>query len=216
MAIRVILVDDHAIVIEGLRAVLKNTASDILVVGEASNGNQALKMALTIPADIFVLDITMPGLNGLETMERLIHKDKKAKAIILSMHDDAATIRKAFSAGARGYLVKESAPEDIVKALRTVYKGQYYLSPSVTNVELSDMISAASGELEMRNTGLTSKERELIQMIAEGLGNKQIAYKLKISINTVKVHRHNISLKLNIHKQTDLVRYAIKEGIAKA
>ncbi len=215
MAIRVILVDDHAIVIEGLRAVLKNTASDILVVGEASNGNQALKMALTIPADIFVLDITMPGLNGLETMERLIHKDKKAKAIILSMHDDAATIRKAFSAGARGYLVKESAPEDIVKALRTVYKGQYYLSPSVTNVELSDMISAASGELEMRNTGLTSKERELIQMIAEGLGNKQIAYKLKISINTVKVHRHNISLKLNIHKQTDLVRYAIKEGIVK-
>ena len=215
MPIKIIIADDHALVIEGIRAVLGKTAWDILIVGEASCGASALKMAQKAPADIYVIDITMPGLNGLETMERLLRKDKKAKTIILSMHDDAATIRKAFSAGARGYLVKESAAEDIVKALRTVYKGQYYLSPAIHNVEMSEMIAASSGDLKMQNTGLTSKEKELIQLIAEGSGNKQIAYKLKISINTVKVHRHNISLKLNIHKQTDLVRYAIKEGIVK-
>lgn len=194
---------------------LKKTAADILVVGEASNGNQTLKIAQNASTDIYVLDITMPGLNGLETMARLLRKDKRAKIIILSMHDDRSTIKKAFQAGAWGYLVKETASENVVQALRTVHRGQYYLSPSVTNVEMSDMIAASCGNLEMQNTDLTSKEKEIIQLIAEGSGNKQIAYNLKISINTVKVHRHNISLKLNIHKQTDLVRYAIKEGIVK-
>ena len=216
MPIRVLIADDHSIVIEGLKAVLKETAADILVVGKAANGNQALKMAREIPADIYVLDITMPYLNGLETMTRLLRINKKAKIIILSMHDDAPTIRKAFQAGAWGYLVKESATEDIVRALHTVYRGQYYLSPSVTDVDMADMINVSSGNLEMQKTDLTSKEREIIQLIAEGSGNKQIAYNLKISINTVKVHRHNIALKLNVHKQTDLVRYAIKEGIVKA
>lgn len=215
MPIKVILADDHAIVIEGLKAVLGKTAKDILIVGEAFNGNQALKMAQKTPADIYVFDITMPGLNGLETMTRLLRKDKKAKIIILSMHDDSATIKKAFQAGAWGYLVKESATEDVVRALRTVHRGQYYLSPSVHNVEMANMINAASGNLVMRKTDLTSKEREIIQLIAEGSGNKQIAYNLKISLNTVKVHRQNIALKLDIHKQTDLVRYAIKEGIVK-
>jgi DNA-binding NarL/FixJ family response regulator len=131
------------------------------------------------------------------------------------MHDDSPTIQKAFQAGAWGYLVKESATNDIVQALRTVHRGQYYLSPTVHDVEMTDMIGAASGNLKIQNTSLTSKEREIIQLIAEGSGNKQIAYNLKISINTVKAHRHNIALKLNVHKQTDLVRYAIKEGIAK-
>jgi len=215
MPIKVIIADDHAIVIEGLKAVLKKTAGDILIVGEAANGNQALKLAQKTPADIYVLDITMPGLNGLETMARLLRKNKKAKIIILSMHGDSPTITKAFQAGAWGYLVKESATEDIVRALRTVHRGQYYLSPSMANVEMADMINAASGNLALRKTDLTSKEREIIQLIAEGLGNKQIAYNLKISLNTVKVHRHNIALKLNVHKQTDLVRYAIKEGIVK-
>ncbi len=215
MSIKIIIADDHSIVIEGLKAVLKQTAADILVVGDASNGNQVLKIAKETPADIYVLDITMPGLNGLETMARLLRKDKKAKIIILSMHDDTPTITKAFQSGAWGYLVKEGASADIVRALRTVYRGQYYLSPSVRNVEMADMIAASSGNLKIYNTGITSREKEIIQLIAEGSGNKQIAYNLKISINTVKVHRQNIALKLNIHKQTDLVRYAIKEGIVK-
>ncbi len=214
MPIKIIIVDDHALVIEGLKAVLKKTAADILVVGEAFSGNQALKIAQKRTADIYVLDITLPGLNGLETMARLIRKDNKAKVIILSMHDDASTIKKAFQTGAFGYLVKESVTEDIVRALRTVYKGQYYLSPSVHHVELADII-ATSCNLKTHHNDLTSKEKEIIQLIAEGSGNKQISHDLKISINTVKVHRHNIALKLNIHKQTDLVRYAIKEKIVR-
>lgn len=215
MPIRIILADDHSIVREGLKAVLKTTATDILVVGEASDGNQALRMAQKTPADIYVFDITMPGLNGIEAMSRLLHRDKNAKIIILSMHADNPTITKAFQAGAWGYLIKESAAEDIVRALRTVHRGQYYLSPSVHNVEMTDMINASSNNLKMLNTGLTSKEREIIQRISEGSGNKQIAYNLGISLNTVKVHRHNIALKLDIHKQTDLVRYAIKEGLVR-
>ena len=212
--IRVIIADDHAIVREGLKAVLHKTADDILVVGEACDGNQALKIARQTPADIYVLDITMPSLNGLETTARLLRKDKKAKVIILSMHDDRPTIEKALRAGARGYLIKASAAEDIARALRAVHRGQYYLSPSVSDA-IATPIDASDGYSEMPADGhLTSKEREIIQMIAEGLGNKQVAYKLKISPHTVHVHRHNIALKLDIHKQTDLVRYAIKEGLA--
>ena len=129
MPIKIILADDHSIVREGLKSVLKMTAPDIVVVGEASDGNQALELARKTPADIYVLDITMPSLNGLETMARLLRKNKKAKVIILSMHDDRPTIEKALRVGARGYLIKESAAENIVRALREVHGGRYYLSP---------------------------------------------------------------------------------------
>ncbi len=215
MPIKIILADDHSIVREGLKAVLVKTAPDIIVVGEAFNGNQALELAKKTPADIYVLDITMPFLNGLEVMVRLLRKNKKAKIIILSMHDDRPTIEKALRAGARGYLIKESAAEDLVCALRMVYNGRYYLSPSVSGVEIDDILDAPFDKLKKQGSSLTSREREIIQLIAEGLGDKQIAYKFKISGNTVHVHRHNIALKLDIHKQTDLVRYAVKEGIAK-
>jgi len=211
-AIRLIIADDHSIVREGIKAVLM-MADDILVAGEASSGNQALRIARKTSVDIYVLDLAMPSLNGLEVMARLLQKDKKAKIIILSMHDDRPTIEKAFHAGARGYLGKETATEHIVRAVRTVYRGRSYLSPSVSGVEMDEMIDAASGKLRQPRPGLTSREREIIQMVAEGSGNKQIAYKLQITLNTVHVHRHNIALKLDIHKQTDLVRYAVKERI---
>ncbi|MBI5242763.1 MAG: response regulator transcription factor [Elusimicrobia bacterium] len=211
--IRVLLADDHSVVREGIKAVLKKTAADILVVAEASNGTAALDLARRTEADIYVLDISMPSLNGLETMARLLHRDKKTKVIMLSMHDDRPTIEKALRAGARGYVIKESAAEDIAPALRAVHRGQRYLSPSASSVELADLIDASSGDLPMPSAGLTSKEREIIQLIAEGLGNKQVARKLGITENTVHVHRHNIAVKLDIHKQTDLVRYAVKERI---
>jgi len=198
---------------EGIKAVLKATAADILVVGEAANGIKVLEMARRTPADIYVLDITMPSLNGLETMARLLRKDKKAKVIMLSMHDDRPTIEKALRAGARGYVIKESAIEDIAAALRAVYRGRRYLSPSTASVELADIIDAPSGDLRQPSAVLTSKEREIIQLIAEGFGNKQVARKLNITENTVHVHRHNIAIKLDIHKQTDLVRYAVKEKL---
>lgn len=215
MPIKIILADDHSVVREGLKAVLKKTAPDVVVAGEASNGNQALELAKKTPVDIHVLDITMPFLNGLEAMARLLRRDKKAKIIILSMHDDRPTIEKALRAGARGYIIKESAAEEIVRAVRAVYNGRHYLSPSVSGVEIADILDAPFDKLKQQSSALTSREKEIIQQIAEGLGEKQIAYKFRISRNTVHVHRHNISLKLDIHKQTDLVRYAVKEGIAK-
>lgn len=211
--IRVLLADDHSVVREGISAVLKKRAPDILVVGEAANGTAALELARRTQADVYVLDISMPSLNGLDVMARLLHKDLKAKVVILSMHDDRPTIEKALRAGARGYVIKESAAEDIVSALRAVHRGGRYLSPSASSVELSDIVDASSGEMQLPAAGLTQREREIIQLIAEGLGQKQVARRLGITENTVHVHRHNIALKLNIHKQTDLVRYAVQERI---
>ncbi|OIO01791.1 MAG: hypothetical protein AUJ51_07725 [Elusimicrobia bacterium CG1_02_56_21] len=214
--IRVIIADDHPLVIEGLKAVLKKTAPDIVVCGEAGDGLGALALARRCPADIYVLDISMPGLNGLEAMARLLIKDAKARVIMLSMHDDKPTIEKALRAGAKGYLVKESAAEEIARALRTVHRGQRYLSPSV-----SAMLEAAwpgrprKGAKDRDWSRLTGKETEIVRLIALGLGNKQIASRLSISGSTVSVHRRNISRKLDIHKQTDLVRYAIREGLSR-
>ena len=215
MPIKVIVADDHAVVREGIKALLGQNPDDILVIGEAATGKELLAIAQRTPADVYVLDIAMPYLNGLETTARLLRKDKKAKIIMLSMYDDKATIEKALQAGARGYLIKESASEDIARAVHEVYRGKYYLSPSIAITNLLSESSEKSRMPKSRSERLTSREIEIIQLIAEGWGNKQIAYKLKISANTVHVHRHNIAVKLDIHKQTDLLRYAIKEGIVR-
>jgi len=214
--IKVLLADDHALVIEGIKAVLEKKAPDIQVIGEAANGNQVLELAKKTPVDVYVLDISMPMLNGLETAARLLRKDKKRKIIILSMYDDRATIEKALRVGVRGYLIKESVTEDIARAVYAVHRGNSYLSPSISDSLINNMLDESRKTPKMSSPGgLTSREMEIIQLIAEGWGNKQIAYKLKISKNTVHVHRHNIAVKLDIHKQTELVRYAIKAGIIK-
>ena len=214
--IRVLLADDHSVVLEGLKAVLKKTAPDIVVSGEARDGRRALALARQAPADVYVFDISMPVLNGLEAMSLLLRSDACARVIMLSMHDDRPTIEKALRAGARGYLVKESAAGEIAEALRVVHRGECYLSPSV-----SALLQAAStgSPRKPRSAGdwssLTPKETEIVRLIAAGLGNKQIAARLSITCSTVQVHRRNINRKLDIHKQTDLVRYAIREGLSK-
>lgn len=214
--IRVFLADDHTVVLEGLKAVLKKTAPDIRVCGEARDGRRALALARRSPADVYVFDISMPVLNGMEAMARLLLEDAGARVIMLSMHDDRPTVEKALRAGAKGYLVKESAAEEIACALRVVHSGQCYLSPSISALlENAGASSSRARARKARNFGLTGKETDVVRLIAEGLGNKQIAAKLSISDSTVHVHRRNISRKLDIHKQTDLVRYAIREGLAK-
>lgn len=214
--IRVHIADDHAVVIEGLKAVLKRTAPDITVSGEARDGRKALALARQSPADVYVFDISMPVLNGLEAMERLLVADGAAKVIMLSMHDDRPTIEKALRAGARGYLVKESAAGEIVRALRMVHRGDCYLSPAVSALlEAPSLRSPRKRAKTCEWSLLTGKETDVVRLIADGLGNKQIAAKLSISCSTVQVHRRNISRKLDIHKQTDLVRYAIREGLSR-
>jgi two-component system NarL family response regulator len=158
----------------------------------------------------------MPVLNGLEAMELLLRRNSSARVIMLSMHDDLATVQKAMTAGAKGYLVKESAAGEIARALRVVHRGKSYSSPSVSALLAS--AAADAGRSPSKRTEsplLTAKETDIVRLIAEGLGNKQIAARLSISGSTVHVHRRNISRKLDIHKQTDLVRYAIREGLSK-
>ena len=149
-------------------------------------------------------------------MSQLLLEDGEVRVIMLSMHDDKATVEKALRAGAKGYLVKESAVEEIARALRVVHRGQRYLSPSVAALlETADVRSPRAGPQKYKISALTVKETDIVRLIAEGQGNKQIAVMLSVSRSTVHVHRRNIARKLNIHKQTDLVRYAIREGLAK-
>lgn len=206
--IRIHIADDHPIVVEGLKAVLQRTAPDIAVTGEARDGRAALELASRAPADIYVYDISMPRPNGLEAMAELLRRDSGARVIVLSMHDDRQTVERALQAGARGYLVKESAAEEIVRALRAVWGGSRYVSPSLGVVTAGKRSGGPASEL-------TGKEKEVVRLLAAGLTNKEVAAALKISPHTVHVHRRNISVKLDIHKQTELVRYAIRVGLAK-
>lgn len=213
MPIKVIIADDHALVREGLKLLLAKSARDIVVTGEAADGRAFLELARKKPADVYLLDIAMPGLNGIEAAARLLRHDRTAKIIFLSMYDDKPTLEKAVKAGAKGYLLKECAGDEVARAVREVHRGGHHLSgplhgPVLETLKERTREPSASG-------ALTSKEREIVQLVAEGLANKQIARELKISANTVHAHRNNIALKLNIHKQADLVRYAIKEKIAK-
>lgn len=202
------IADDHPIVVEGLKAVLERTAPDIAVTGEARDGRAALALARRSPADIYVYDISMPRPNGLEAMGELLRRDPGARIIILSMHDDRQTVERALRAGASGYLVKESAAEEIVRALRAVWGGSRFVSPSLGPV-------SAARRKGKQPSELTGKEKEVVRLLAAGLTNKEVAAALKISPHTVHVHRRNISIKLDIHKQTGLVRYAIREGLAR-
>ena len=216
MPIKVIIADDHHLVLEGLRLLLEKHARDIVITGEAADGRKFLELARRKPADVYLLDIAMPGLNGIDAAARLLRADRTAKIIFLSMYDDKPTVEKAMKTGAKGYLLKECAADEVVKAVHAVHRGGHYFSAALhgfmaENLQDARRASATSGG----PAPLTSKEREIVQLVAEGLANKQIARELKISANTVHAHRNNIAHKLNIHKQADLVRYAIKEKIAR-
>jgi len=215
MAIRVILADSHPLMLEGIKAVFEKKAGDITVAGAAVDGKGLLQLARKKPADVYILDIAMPYLNGIETAARLFRWNKKAKVIFLSMHNDKSTAEKALKTGARGYLLKEDPADEVIKAVHEVFRGGYYISAPLAEL-LAEKMSADtrnSARPDSRDR-LTSKEREIVQLIAEGMPNKQIARELRISENTVHAHRNNIARKLDIHKQTDLVRYALKENIA--
>jgi DNA-binding NarL/FixJ family response regulator len=153
----------------------------------------------------------MPILNGIETTHRLVNKNPQSKVIILSMHDDRTFVVKALQSGARGYILKESATEEIVFGINEVYMGRYYLTPKIASYLVEDFLDREHGAHHMAE--LSSRERGILQLLAEGFNNKEIADKLSLSLNTVHVHRNNIMKKLNIHRHADLIRYALKEGM---
>jgi len=219
MRIRVFLADDHPVVREGLHFAIEAKSNDIQVVGEASDGLTALETAGNHSVDVYVLDISMPVLNGIETTQRLIKKNPQSKVIILSVHDSRSIVEKAFLSGVHGYLLKESATTEVIEAIREVSKGRYFVSPAISGFLVHGFLGRQSNKQSLDAfripAGLTPREREILELIAEGLTVKEIASKLNLCLNTTLVHRKNIMRKLDIHKQTDLVRYAIKEGIAK-
>ena len=201
--ISVLLVDDHALVRRGFRRILEDE-EDILVKGEASDGDEAVRMAGHLKPDVIVMDCALPGSNGLVATRKILEHNPKALVLMLSMHSEDTWVRQSLEAGARGYMLKNALDLELVDAIRRVAAGEEVLDPQIarrTNLK---------GE---RETGLTVRELEVLQLIVGGLSNKEIAAQLSLSANTVAVHRANIMDALGIHKTAELVVYAIRNGL---
>jgi two-component system response regulator NreC len=206
--IKILLADDHALVRHGFRMIL-SAQPDMEIVGEAGNGREAVELAQKLKPDVVVMDVAMPELNGIEATRRIIELAPRARVLALSMHKDAVYVREILRAGARGYLLKDSADADLIAAVRAVAKGEGYLSPGVSDAVLSDYRRHVTDPLDL----LTSREREVLQLIAEGKTNKEIATSLSLSVYTVEAHRGRLMEKLNLHSTGELVRFAVRSGL---
>ena len=214
MSIRILLADDHQMFREGLRAVLERDAR-MKVVGEASDGRQAMEMAVASPPpDVVVMDIGMPGLNGVDATRKILADKPKMKVIALSGHTDRHFVAAMLEAGASGYVLKEAASEEILRAVLAVHRGGKYLSPEIAGTVIEDYLShkAGAGNVPSR-TALATREREVVQLLAEGKTSKEVAELLHISVKTVETHRRNIMSKLKIHSMAALTKFAIREGL---
>jgi DNA-binding NarL/FixJ family response regulator len=207
MPTRLLLAEDHVMVRQGLRALLER--EEMVVIGEASDGLEALRLAQVHQPEVAIMDITMPHLNGLETARRLREVAPQTKIIVLTMHTEEPYVLEALQAGAVGYVLKTQAAVDIVQAIHTVLQGAIYLSPRVTNAVVQAYLTGST----LPPDPLTSREREIIQRIAEGQTTKEIAAHLGLSVKTVESHRINLMRKLDIHETATLVRYAIRRGL---
>jgi DNA-binding NarL/FixJ family response regulator len=206
--IRILLADDHAVVRQGFCMIL-GAQRDFEVVGEASNGRDALDLAAKLQPDVIVMDVSMPDLNGIEATRRIPAVAPRSRVLALSMHRDAVYVREILRAGAKGYLLKDSLDLDLLAAVRAVARGEGFLSPGVSEAVLSDYRKHVTEPLDL----LSPREREVLQMIAEGKTNKDIANTLNLSVYTVEAHRGHIMEKLNLHTSTELVRFAVRNGL---
>jgi len=213
--IKIVLADDHQLFREGLKSILEHQ-SDFEVVGEAIDGHTTLTMVNKYSPDIVLLDISMPGLNGIETLRRLTAEGSKTRVIILSMHSDRRFVSESFKAGARGYLLKDSALEELVTGIRTVMNGNVSLSSHIARVLVDDYVSLSVGTDSSSVSKLTSRELEVLQLIAEGHSTKETASRLNVSIKTIETHRKRIMDKLGLQGIAELTKYAIKEKIITA
>jgi two-component system response regulator NreC len=213
--IKVLLVEDHTIVRQGISALLKSE-SDIEVVGEASDGLEAIDMAKKIVPDVVLMDIAMRNLNGLEATRKIKKIFPDMKVLVLTMYDNEESIFQILKAGASGYLIKDSAMTDLISAIRVIYQGESYLSPSISKKVIDEYIRKAEmGEKRGTEDLLSDREREILQMIAEGNSVPQVASLLCISKKTVEAHKNHIMEKLNIHDKVGLIKYAIRMGLTK-
>ncbi len=213
MSVRILLADDHKIMREGLKALLERQL-DIQVMAEAENGLEAVRLTQKLKPDIVIMDIGMAELNGIEATRQIVAEVPGVKVIALSMHSDKRFVIEMLKAGAFGYLLKDSAPEELTSAIRAVAANQPYLSPKITDVVLKDYLSTLSQQTEPTAfTVLTAREREVLQLIAEGRATKQIASALRVSVKTIETHRQQMMEKLNIRSVAELTKYAIREGL---
>ena len=210
---QVLIVDDHVIVREGLRALLE-ACDDIKVVGEATSGQEAIEAVGRLHPEVVLMDITMPGINGLEAARRLNADHPDVKVLILTMHEEDEYFFNALEAGASGYFVKGGSSEELISALRAVARGDVFLYPTMAKKLLSGYLERGRGAPDRdRQDGLTNREIEVLKLIGEGFNNQEIAARLFLSPTTVQTHRSNIMGKLNLHNRADLTRYAIKNGL---
>ncbi len=212
MSTTCILADDHAIVRDGLRAILA-AEPDLKVVGEAANGRQAVELAAQLCPDIVIMDIAMPDLNGVEATRRIRKNDPKVRIIALSMYADPQFVHAMLEAGACAYVIKAAASRDLLTALREVMAYHKYLSPQVAELVSDNLDGRAFASDGLSHDLLTSRQREILQLVAEGRSTREIAAALVISEATVEVHRRNIMRKLGVHSAVELARYAIREGL---
>src|SRR3989337_847347 len=203
--IKILVVDDQAIVREGVRMIVAKE-SDLEVVGEAGDGQQALELTERVRPDVVIMDISMPGMGGIEATQTVRRRHPEVQVLALTMHEDESYVFQLLRAGAAGYVLKRAAAQDLVQAVRASAKGEAFLYPSVARKAAEDYLRRVeSGEERQRYDGLTTREKEILTLIAQGLSNQQIAEKLFISIKTVQTHRAHILEKLGLHDRTELV-----------
>jgi two-component system, NarL family, response regulator NreC len=206
--IRILLADDHKMVRQGFKLIL-GLQDDMEVVGEAGNGREAVEKALLLKPDVVIMDVTMPELNGIEATRRIRDSASNSHVLALSVHRDAVYVREIVRAGAQGYILKESADTELLAAVRAVAEGNSYLSPEVAGAVLTDYRRHAVNPLDL----LTAREREILQLIAEGKTNKDMAGHLNLSVYTIDGHRTRIMEKLGLHSIGELVRFAVRNGL---
>jgi len=211
--IRIVLADDHTVIRSGLKLLLERQP-DLIVAGEAENGREAVEAAERLRPAVMVLDIAMPMLNGIEATRQIVAAHPSISVVILSMHSDEGYVMRALNAGAKAYLLKDSAEADLIRAVRAVNEGKSFFSPAVSRVLLEDYVrqmkqKGAEDSYEL----LTNREREVLQLIAEGKANKEISAILNLSLHTVETHRTHILQKLNLHSVPELILYAVRKGM---
>ncbi len=212
MSIRIVLADDHKIVREGLFTLIGNQIG-MEVIAEAEDGRTAVQLASDLVPDVVIMDVAMPGLNGMEATRQIVSKTRGSKVIALSMHSDRRFVVKMLQAGAHGYLLKDCAFEELTIAIRSVSENKMYLSPRISDILVKDYVRLFP-EAEVSNLStLTPREREVLQLLSEGKSTRQIASDLRVSVKTVETFRQQIMDKLNIHTVAELTKYAIREGL---
>lgn len=209
MSIKIILADDHQIIRDGLKNLIEKEY-DMEVVAETNNGRTTIKLTRELKPDMVIIDIGMPDLNGVDATKQIVAGNPNIKVIALSMYSDKRFVGGMLNAGARGYLLKDCAFEELATAIRTVFKGHVYLSPAIVGIVVDDYVR---NKKEHEQSPLSNREREIVQLITEGKTTKEIASKLFISIKTVETHRQHIMEKLNCHSIAELTKFAIREGL---